>query len=296
MEFFWAAMAVCLAIIAAAIYMVVSFALDLRKSIPALKEYSEHLFGESGRNAGSAWTRAKWFAIGAAALFANLSLSFFFLPLYMRVMPILAQAAVVIVVTKRHPETKSMKRRWCALGAAAALLLFLLLAVLEIGGSGDRKAIVQDFLALPAIAAAATFADRKLRVLENGTETLRTTGTITNVTKSSQRILFVKFAERIIYEYEFSAAGTTYKGIDSEPGRRAKKRGSEISSPANVVYKWDEPSKSMLADVRHGKRLPALAVIFLASALIGLHCVHFTDFVQTARNFRDKAQQAFQSF
>ncbi len=290
MYVFWVSMAVCLVIIIASIYMVVTFALDLKKNIPAFKEHSEHLFGENAKTKGNGWTCAKWFVIGALVMFACLKM--FLLPVTSLGISIAVQAAAVWFLSRNNPERKSMKRKWYALGAAAATLFFAILLVLEIGGSNDTKFIVQDFLILAALIVALVFADKKARVLENETEIRKTTGTITSIIRTSQSFLFIKYSKRVIYEYEFFTGGTIHKGIDGESERQMKKRGAELSNPAKVVYKWDEPSKSMLEGINHRKAVPVYLLIILFAIILAVHCVHSTDIVQTVINFRESIQQS----
>lgn len=255
---------------------------DVGNFVNLAKEETSHITGENTQNQGQHWIRIKCFAIGAATMFLCAKIfSFFIIPL---ISSIVLQAVIVFFVSKKDQENKNAKRKFYAMGAFSSILADILTILIEYGGSKNPVSILLHFVMLVALFILMAFANNKIKVLKNGTATRRTSGIITSHRISKSKILFFTYATSHIYEYEFNANGTRYKGIDGESNRQLKKRGHQLTESVTVEYEADSPKNSWLLGIKHRENFTVYAATIVCTAAIIMHCIMTTDLLDTIKS------------
>lgn len=270
--------------ILAALFISGLFLFSLGKKLPELiskaKDYSEHLGFKNSRNAGQLWMRAKWFGLGFLITF--LSFKCFFFPFILAA--VIIEAIIVFIITQKKSEYKAKKRLMYFLGVFFSLILYLLIILLLYVEPKDWKMILFDFVFIIILIAAAIIGTRRNEQLTTG-ETRCIKGNITNIINYKQRLFLIPLINNVLYEYEFILNGITYKGSDGESVRQKKKRGSELINPVEIEYSITAPQNSRLTAIKHRGKTSIIIITIIASAFFALHCVFFTDFIQTVKTF-----------
>ncbi|MBO4386420.1 MAG: hypothetical protein J5817_05310 [Treponema sp.] len=255
---------------------------NIGDGVKLAREETSHFTGENTQNQGQHWMKVKWFAIGAVTMFLCAKIfSFFIIPL---ISSIVLQAVIVFFVTRKDQENKSAKRKFYALGFFTAILAIILILLIQFGGSKNPASILFHFVLLIALFILMAFANSKIKVLKNDTATRRTSGRITSHRISKRKILFFTYATSHIYEYEFEANGTSYRGIDGESNRQLKKRGSQLTQTTTVEYEADSPKNSWLLDIKHRGSFTVFAATIVCTAAIIAHCLMTTDLLEIIKN------------
>ena len=255
---------------------------NIGDEIKLVKEETSHFTGENTQNQGQHWMKVKWFAIGAITMFLCAKIfSFFIIPL---ISSIVLQAVIVFFVTRKDQENKSAKRKFYAFGFFTSILAIILILLIQFGGSKNPGSILFHFVLLVALFILMAFANSKIKVLKNDTATRRTSGRITSHRISKRKILLFTYATNHIYEYEFEANGTSYRGIDGESNRQLKKRGSQLTQTTTVEYEADSPKNSWLLDIKHRGSFTVFAATIVCTAAIIAHCLMTTDLLEIIKN------------
>ena len=267
------------------------FIFSIAKKIPGYisqaKEYAEHLGFENSKNAGQLWMRAIWFGLGFLITF--LSVRMFFVS-FILLGAVIIEAIVVFIITQKKSEHKAKKRIMYFLGSFSSLIICCVIILLLYFESKDTKTILSDFGLILLLIVASIIGNSRSELLTTG-ETRFIKGNITNTINYKHRFLLIPVINNFVYEYEFILDGITYKGSDGESNRQKKKHDPALSNPVEIEYSITNPQKSRLTAVKHHRKTTIVLITTFASIVMALHCIFFTDFLETLKRFFEMLTQ-----
>ena len=271
---------ILVAVIIAGLF-IFSFNKKLPGYISRAKEYSEHMGFENSKNSRQLWLRTKWFGLGF--IITLITLRFIF-GIFIQLVLIIIEAVIVFILTQKKPENKAKKRIMYFLGTFSCLILYFLIILLLYSESKDTRIILFDFGIILILLITSIIGYSRNELLTTG-ETRCVQGNITNTSNYKYRFLFIPVINNVVYEYEFILNGITYKGSDGESTRQKKKRESELKNPVEIEYSITAPEKSRLTAIKHIGKTKIIILSIIVISIFVLHCIFFTDFLQTIKNF-----------